>query len=63
MRTDLKERDGNQVRVTITTRRPAEALCTQALVDFTETVKLDGGFPPGDYMTFVNDYRAELTID
>lgn len=56
-------REGNTVRVTMTTRRPAEAMCTQALVDFTENVKLEGGFESGDYLVVVNDVQVPIHVD
>ena len=36
-----KERDGDTFRVTITTSRPADALCAQVLVPFEEVIPLD----------------------
>lgn len=62
----LSERDGNQFRVTITTVRPAEAVCTEALVPFEEAVRLDVlNLPAGTYTVDVNGITSsfELAVD
>jgi len=48
-------RDGNQFQVTLTTQRPADAICTQALVPFEEVISLDvEAASPGEYSVDVN---------
>jgi hypothetical protein len=56
-------REGNTIRVTMTTRRPAEAFCTQAIVPFTERVGLEGGFESGVYRAVVNDFEVGFEVD
>jgi inhibitor of cysteine peptidase len=46
-------RDGNRIDVTITTVRTGE-VCTQIVVLATENVRLEGSFPPGDYVVRIN---------
>lgn len=60
-----QEREGSELRVTITTRRPADALCAQVIGHFQETVALEvHGLPAGTYEVVVNDQlRRELTFD
>ncbi|MPZ23580.1 MAG: hypothetical protein GEU28_08540 [Dehalococcoidia bacterium] len=63
--TELHEVDtqisGNDITVTITTRRPADAICTLQLVGHTENVNL-GAFDPGDYTVTVNDVSQDFTV-
>ena len=62
----IKERDGNTFTVTITTVRPADAVCTEALVPFEELISLDVyGLPAGVYIVDVNGVSDtfELTVD
>lgn len=48
-------RDGNTFTVSITTLRPADQVCTQALVPFEKTFALDvNGLPAGEYTVVVN---------
>jgi len=50
-----KEQDGNTFRVTITTTRPADAMCAEMLVPFEERISLDVvGLPAGVYTVNVN---------
>ncbi len=51
------------IRVTITTARPAGAMCTQSIVQFQEPfpVVLDG-LAPGDYLLDVNGIRKPVTL-
>jgi inhibitor of cysteine peptidase len=61
-----QERDGNTFRVTITTVRPADAMCTEALVPFEKVIALDVyGLPAGTYTVDVNGVAAafELAVD
>ena len=62
----LEERSGNSFQVTITTVRPANAECTEALVPFEEVIALDVvGLPAGTYQVDVNGATGsfELAID
>jgi inhibitor of cysteine peptidase len=59
-----EERDGETFRVTITTTRPADQMCTQALVPFEETIALDVyGLPAGTYAVDVNGATDTFTLD
>ncbi len=62
----LRERTDQTFQVTITTTRPADAMCTEALVPFEETFSLDVyGLPAGTYTVNVNGITGtfELTVD
>jgi hypothetical protein len=49
--------------VTITTHRPADAVCTQQLVDFEENISLDvQGLPAGTYTVDVNGVTDTFTL-
>lgn len=55
---------GTTYNVTITTLRPADALCTEAVVPFEEVVSLDvEGLPAGTYTVNVNGINASFTLD
>lgn len=57
-------RAGDNFPITILTQRPAEAMCTQALVPFEETVSLDVlGLPAGTYTVTAGDQSATFTFD
>jgi hypothetical protein len=61
-----QERAGQEFRLTITTARPADAICTQALVPFEENVPLDvQGLQAGTYTVNVNGVSRsfELAVD
>jgi inhibitor of cysteine peptidase len=61
-----KERVEQAFQVTITTARPAGAMCTQALEPFEETIPLDVyGLPAGSYTVEVNGITGtfELAVD
>lgn len=57
-------REGDTFRVTLATRRPADEVCAQVLVPFTETIVLStmGSLAPGDYAVEVNGVRADFSI-
>lgn len=62
----MQERDGNVFTVTLTTARPADAMCTQAIVPFEEVIPLDVlGLPAGSYTVTVNGVSDtfELAVD
>ncbi|MCB0203983.1 MAG: hypothetical protein KDI55_06090 [Anaerolineae bacterium] len=60
------QRNGNEFVVTLTTQRPADAMCTQALQSFEVVVPLDvEGLPAGQYTVDVNGVSTsfELAVD
>ncbi|TGC07889.1 hypothetical protein [Methanolobus halotolerans] len=60
------ERDGNTFNVNLRTIRPRDAICTQALVPFEQTIDLDVyGLEKGIYTVNVNGVEEtfELTAD
>ena len=57
-------REGNTFEVTITTVRPADAFCTQALVPFEEVIPLEVvGLEAGTYTVIVNGVSDSFTLD
>jgi len=62
----IRQREEQTFNVTITTVRPADAMCTEALVPFEETFSLDVyGLPAGVYRVDVNGITGtfELAVD
>lgn len=60
------QQNGNEFKVTITTERPADAMCTEAIVPYEEVIPLDvAGLPAGQYTVTVNGVSTtfELAID
>lgn len=58
------EREGNTFFITITTVRPADAVCTMQLRFFEENVPLDiAGLSAGTYTVDVNGVQAQFTLD
>ena len=51
-----QERSGNTVTVTILRERPRDAICIQIAKLYDETIRLEGQFPPGDYVLRVNAF-------
>lgn len=57
------ERDDTDFNATITTFRPADAACTEAVVPFEETIALDvEGLPANTYTVNVNGIRGTFTL-
>jgi hypothetical protein len=55
--------DGRRITVTVNTVRPRDAICTQAIVPFSQTVALStSALAPGAYTLAVNDLEHELTL-
>ncbi len=55
--------EGDQIRITLFTRRPADLMCTQALVPFEESIPVDtSGLADGRYTVEVNGVRAPLDL-
>jgi len=58
-----QSREGDVFTVIITTSRPADAFCTQVLVDFEELIPLDVvGLPAGTYTVDVNGVTDTFTL-
>lgn len=56
-------RDKNMFRVTITTSRPSGVMCTMAIREFKEMVRLDtAGLAPGPYRVEVNGVGAGFNL-
>ena len=56
-----QQRTGNVVTVTILRERPREAICTQIAKLYDETIRLEGTFPPGDYVLRVNSVEKPFS--
>jgi hypothetical protein len=57
-------RDGNTVRVTVGTLRPADRMCAQVVKDFEVDVAVDAaGLAAGEYVVDVNGVAAKFEID
>ena len=59
-------KDGNTFTISITTIRPADAICTQAIVPFEESIPLNVlGLKAGTYVVMVNEVSDsfELQMD
>jgi inhibitor of cysteine peptidase len=60
----VRNRSGNEFTVKITTVRPTDAICTQALVPFEEIVSLDVyGLKAGTYTVEVNGVTDKFKLD
>lgn len=58
-----QRRDGNAFHATVSTTRPAGALCTQQIIPFRETFPLDvAGLPAGSYTVEVNGQSGSFTL-
>lgn len=60
------EREGNVFNINISTKRPKDAICTQAIESFTETIPLEvRGLKAGNYTVNVNGVTGsfELAVD
>lgn len=57
------KRDGSVFRVTVTTTRPIDIMCTQALVPFRRSIPLAvAGLPAGIYTVDVNGVRESFIL-
>jgi inhibitor of cysteine peptidase len=60
------EKEENRFNVSISTKRPKDAICTEAIVPFNETIPLDvQGLKAGNYTVNVNGVKGsfELAVD
>lgn len=58
------QREDNLFRITLTTRRPADRMCTEALVPYEHIIPLDVyGLPAGDYTVDVNGVTGAFTLE
>lgn len=55
-------RSGNTVTLKIYRNIPQDIMCTAVLVEYNETITLDGTFEPGTYTIDVNGFVVEVTI-
>lgn len=56
--------EGQVFTITFKTHRPADQMCTEALVPFEETVSLDVyGLPAGEYTVVAGDLTETFTLD
>lgn len=57
-------RQDNTFRLTLTTTRPADAVCTEALVPFEQVVELPArGLPAGSYLVDANGVQQAFVLD
>lgn len=57
-------REENTFKISLPTQRPADAICTQQLVGFEQTLPLDvAGLPKGTYTVDVNGVTQTFTLD
>lgn len=62
--TVTQERVENIITITVETTRPADMMCTQALVPFEENVSVDiQGLLAGEYTVIINGVEAMFTLD
>mgnify|MGYP000431804379 CR=1 FL=1 len=55
--------EGATIRIALFTKRPADLMCTQALVPYEESIPVDiAGLPAGRYTVEVNGVRAVLDL-
>lgn len=57
-----QRREGNQVFVEIYRDVPLAVMCPAMLLEYNETIHLEGGFESGTYTIYVNDQTIEVTI-
>ena len=57
-----QRREGNTIRIHITTKRPKDAICIQVIKEVQERIPLEGSFLPGRYRVIVNGVEKEFEI-
>jgi hypothetical protein len=55
-------RAGNAIEITILSRRPADAICTQIAKLYDAVLPLAGAFPSGQYVVTVNGVAAPFVL-
>jgi len=55
-------RTGNVIEVTITTRTDPDVVCVLVVKEVTERVRLEGSFPPGQYVLRVNGVESRFQV-
>src|SRR4029078_11477868 len=56
-------REGQTIRLSLTTSRPTDAMCTMALVPFEQIIPLNVvGLPAGEYDVRINELVAPFTL-
>ncbi len=56
--------DGNMLIITVSTERPADLMCTQAIVNFEQEIPLNiENIPDGEYEVVINGITAENRFD
>jgi hypothetical protein len=56
-----QERSGHIVRITILRQRLEQAFCIQIARLYDEVLRLEGTYPPGRYVLYVNDVERAFT--
>ena len=56
-----QERSGNTITMTILRERPRDAICTQIAKIYDADIRLEGQYPPGQYLLRVNGVERSFT--
>lgn len=59
----VQSRSGNTVNVNIFREVPADVMCPPSTVPYQQTIMLDGGFQPGEYVINVNGFSTSVVVD
>jgi hypothetical protein len=57
-----QQRDGNAITLKIFREVPLTVMCPAVLINYDETITLEGTFEPGTYTIDVNGFVIEVTI-
>lgn len=57
-----QHQEGQAVNVALRTKRPAEAMCTQAIQPFRYYLPLEGTFATGTYRFTLNDHTVDFEV-
>lgn len=57
-----QSRDGNVITVSITTLRERDAQCIQRIEPVSQTIALEGGYLPGEYVLRVNGVERRFRL-
>lgn len=58
-----QRRSGNTVTLEILGQRPADAICIQLAKGYDEVIRLQGEFPPGEYLLRINSVEKVFTTE